>query len=74
MIDVAFLIYFLLIGLFGFFVFGLIEYYKFKKWVSGLNEAKPYQEQMHKFPKYRVEQYNKMMKEVKKELYSKKCK
>jgi len=29
---------------------------------------------MHKFPKYRVEQYNKMMKEVKKELYSKKCK
>ena len=48
MIDVAFLLYFILIGLFGFLVFGLIEYYKFKKWVSGLNEAKPYQEQMHK--------------------------
>jgi hypothetical protein len=67
------IVYALILAVFAVVLFGLIEYYKYKKWLSGLNEAEPYQEQIQKFPKYRVQQYNKMMKEVKKELYQR-CK
>lgn len=68
MLDIGYLIALLTISVVLFTIYGLVEYIKFKKWLSGINEAQPYEEQMHNFSKRKVDRYNRCMKQIAHEL------